>query len=432
MILNDNILQKLKTPIDEQLYCGSYLKLDRQAFRALRNVYNEANSAARKLLQTPDKNELDELTDNNINCWKRLSDLLVEAFQKQTKDIELLSWLMVSQLYLDSSLEGFKNTLALLKFLLEEHFDELNPVIPSESMKAQDDVGKVKEAIEFKMLAFSQMVGIGENDSILYAPISQITILDNLSYFGYQSAEMKGECPKLKEDFRKNVAENTDKYKAIIEVLKECKNLSKDIYTFLGTKCQSVGVPTPNFMMLINHLDKILKFVGFITGFSIEDKAPITEDVSNTVVEAATTEATTNASQQAVVTQNVTQVAIQTAGVVNNAQSFELLSKNSGVTREQVFDELNNIAKYFRSTEPHSPVSYLIEKAIRWGHLSLPELLNELISDQADTKNRIFTIAGLQEGGTFSSDYLSNSNASNNASNDGNQKKTDDGPTINW
>ena len=429
MIVNDKVLQKLKEPVNEQQYCGTYIKLDRQAFRALRNVYNEANSAARKLLQTPDESELDELNENNINSWKRLSDQLCETFQKQTKDIELLSWLMVSQLYLDDTLIGFKNTLDLLNTLLTEHFDELNPVIPEASIKAQDEAGKLRESLDFKMAAFSQMVGIGENDSILYAPMSQVRLLGNVSYFAYQSAEMKGECPKLREDLKKDVSANADKYKTTIETLKQCKTLCNDIYVLLGSKCQPSGIQTPNFMFIINHLDRILKSVGFLTGFSIEDKKEQTaeEPVQDN-----------NASSPAEPrTATVQTVAVQTAGVVNNSQSFELLSKNSEVTREQVFEELANIAKYFRSTEPHSPVSYLIEKAIRWGHLSLPELLNELISDQADTKNRIFTIAGLQEGGTFNSDYLSSggaqSGASNNASSQSaQQKKENSGPAINW
>ena len=429
MIVNDKVLQKLKEPVNEQQYCGTYIKLDRQAFRALRNVYNEANSAARKLLQTPDESELDELNENNINSWKRLSDQLCETFQKQTKDIELLSWLMVSQLYLDDTLIGFKNTLDLLNTLLTEHFDELNPVIPEASIKAQDEAGKLRESLDFKMVAFSQMVGIGESDSILYAPMSQVRLLGNVSYFAYQSAEMKGECPKLREDLKKDVSANADKYKTTIETLKQCKTLCNDIYVLLGSKCQPSGIQTPNFMFIINHLDRILKSVGFLTGFSIEDKKEQTaeEPVQDN-------NASSPAEPQ---TATVQTVAVQTAGVVNNSQSFELLSKNSEVTREQVFEELANIAKYFRSTEPHSPVSYLIEKAIRWGHLSLPELLNELISDQADTKNRIFTIAGLQEGGTFNSDYLSSggaqSGASNNASSQSaQQKKENSGPAINW
>ena len=429
MIVNDKVLQKLKEPVNEQQYCGTYIKLDRQAFRALRNVYNEANSAARKLLQTPDESELDELNENNINSWKRLSDQLCETFQKQTKDIELLSWLMVSQLYLDDTLIGFKNTLDLLNTLLTEHFDELNPVIPEASIKAQDEAGKLRESLDFKMAAFSQMVGIGENDSILYAPMSQVRLLGDVSYFAYQSAEMKGECPKLREDLKKDVSANADKYKTTIETLKQCKTLCNDIYVLLGSKCQPSGIQTPNFMFIINHLDRILKSVGFLTGFSIEDKKEQTaeEPVQDN-------NASSPAEPQTAAVQTV---AVQTAGVVNNSQSFELLSKNSEVTREQVFEELANIAKYFRSTEPHSPVSYLIEKAIRWGHLSLPELLNELISDQADTKNRIFTIAGLQEGGTFNSDYLSSggaqSGASNNASSQSAQQKNENsGPAINW
>ena len=41
----------------------------------------------------------------------------------------------------------------------------------------------------------------------------------------------------------------------------------------------------------------------------------------------------------------------------------------------------------------------MLEKAIRWGYLSLPELMSELLSDQQDTINRVFNLSGLDEDG---------------------------------
>ncbi len=40
------------------------------------------------------------------------------------------------------------------------------------------------------------------------------------------------------------------------------------------------------------------------------------------------------------------------------------------------------IANYFREHEPNSPIPLLLEQAIRWGNLSLPELLSELVHDE--------------------------------------------------
>ncbi len=52
-------------------------------------------------------------------------------------------------------------------------------------------------------------------------------------------------------------------------------------------------------------------------------------------------------------------------------------------SREDAFRSLLQVADFFRRTEPHSPVSYALEQAVRWGRMSLPELLRELIADES-------------------------------------------------
>ena len=49
--------------------------------------------------------------------------------------------------------------------------------------------------------------------------------------------------------------------------------------------------------------------------------------------------------------------------------------------REQAIDLLKRIADFFHRTERHSPVSYRIRETIRWCKMDLPELLQELLSD---------------------------------------------------
>ena len=40
--------------------------------------------------------------------------------------------------------------------------------------------------------------------------------------------------------------------------------------------------------------------------------------------------------------------------------------------QEDAFRVLTSVADYFRRTEPHSPISFLLERAVRWGRLPLP------------------------------------------------------------
>ncbi len=54
-------------------------------------------------------------------------------------------------------------------------------------------------------------------------------------------------------------------------------------------------------------------------------------------------------------------------------------------TRKELFIQLNEISKYFKIHEPHSPVSYLIDRAIRWGNIPLNDWLREAFNENEDT-----------------------------------------------
>jgi type VI secretion system ImpA family protein len=50
-------------------------------------------------------------------------------------------------------------------------------------------------------------------------------------------------------------------------------------------------------------------------------------------------------------------------------------------TREDAYRALTEIAGFLAHLEPHSPVPYLLRRAITWGGMSLEQLLPELLSD---------------------------------------------------
>lgn len=63
-------------------------------------------------------------------------------------------------------------------------------------------------------------------------------------------------------------------------------------------------------------------------------------------------------------------------------------------TREEAFRTLLRVAEFFKRTEPHSPVSYALEQAVRWGKMPLPQLLDELIPEDA-VRQQLFKLIGI-------------------------------------
>ncbi|MCQ4628863.1 type VI secretion system protein ImpA [Shinella sp. BE166] len=64
-------------------------------------------------------------------------------------------------------------------------------------------------------------------------------------------------------------------------------------------------------------------------------------------------------------------------------------------SRDEALAELTRISAYFRKTEPHSPMSYTLEDAVRRARMSLPDLLVELVEDPAHLQ-RILLAAGIK------------------------------------
>ena len=50
-------------------------------------------------------------------------------------------------------------------------------------------------------------------------------------------------------------------------------------------------------------------------------------------------------------------------------------------TRAQALEQLRLVAAFFRATEPHSPVAYLADKAVRWSEMPLHEWLRAVVKD---------------------------------------------------
>lgn len=63
-------------------------------------------------------------------------------------------------------------------------------------------------------------------------------------------------------------------------------------------------------------------------------------------------------------------------------------------SRPQALQQLREVAAFFRRTEPHSPVAYLADKAVKWGDMPLHEWLRHVVKDQG-TMSHLEEMLGL-------------------------------------
>jgi type VI secretion system protein ImpA len=64
-------------------------------------------------------------------------------------------------------------------------------------------------------------------------------------------------------------------------------------------------------------------------------------------------------------------------------------------SRAEAYRLLTEAADYLLRTEPHSPVPYLVKRAIAWGNMSLAELLGEFVN-RADDLVAIYRLLGMR------------------------------------
>lgn len=73
----------------------------------------------------------------------------------------------------------------------------------------------------------------------------------------------------------------------------------------------------------------------------------------------------------------------------------------SGVirSRREAYRRLEEAADYLLRTEPHSPVPYMVKRAVAWGEMSFGELMMELMAEEGD-KKKLLKLLGLDKIGS--------------------------------
>lgn len=362
-------IDQLLTPIDGDNPAGVDLREDvspTSDYYAVKDARSAARAAERSLEAEDEPGALPEE-------WRTILNTAPDLIQTKSKDLELTSWL-IEALLRAHGFAGMRDGFRLAAGLVEQFWDNLYPL--------EDEDG-----VETKVAPLAGLNGEGA-DGTLIQPIRKVLITDGANFGPYaawhheQAMELaKITDPEKKQqrisagmvqmdDFEKSASESSPAfYVELIADLEECLEAFDAMNTLLDERC---GHDAPAASNIRNTLRSVLDIVKFVSRDLIASEAPEeVVDGDGAVVAVSGNGAGVPAAGGAV------QVAAQIA------------------SREDAFRQLTKVAEFFRKTEPHSPISYTLDDAVRRGKLSLPELLAELIRDQA-TREDFLARAGIR------------------------------------
>ena len=88
--------------------------------------------------------------------------------------------------------------------------------------------------------------------------------------------------------------------------------------------------------------------------------------------------------------------AAQTGGAMETTAGSAPSGPGGPITNRKVaFERLREVADFLKRTEPHSPVAYLIGRAIKWGDMSLENVIGELVKNN-DVRRQVYETLGIK------------------------------------
>lgn len=354
-------IPNLITPIEGNLSVGEDLRED----PSYTSDYSQIKDARRAARDAERNNMFDEDSSEALEHWQKIFQLAPKVIATQSKDLEVACWL-TEALVRKAGFQGLKDGFTLIRQLIENFWEE--GLYPSED----------EDGVETRVAPVAGLNGEGA-DGVLLSPIRNSAITEDAAFepFSLWQYNQAVEVSRVEddrkrssmiekngfsmEDIEKAVSQSSSEY--YIELFDDidiCLSEYKAVSQLLTDFCGSYDAPsTSKIIELIEDAKSALNHLA-------KNKLPIN-----------TTEAPeTEAGEAAVEGEAAVAVASTTPVPVNNIQA----ALNS---RDDAFKELNRIAEYFLKTEPHSPISYILNKAIKWGNMPLEELMLELIPDSS-------------------------------------------------
>lgn len=349
-------IDALLQPISEERPTGIDVRED-ESPTSLYYQLKDARSAARSEERSNISKSPDEATTSSEH-WDKIQELAPRLLTEQTKDLEIATWYLES-LIRKYGIVGLRDGLTLVNGLIENFWDNLFPF---------DE----EDTIEFRIAPISGLFG-SSSAGTLPQQINRIAITDpsNEPFFEawqYQQAINLSRAPDAKTR-NKRIESGVPTVDKLEAAAKKTKN---EFYITLKT---NIDITFEIFNTLADNIDaKCGNFApnGSFVRNALNNLSSAIENIAKQAFE--------KPEEIASVTTLEGQVdAVESSNIAGNAA---VLSANNIKQRSEAFATIQTIAEFFRKTEPHSPISYALERIVKWGDMELPELLKELVEDK--------------------------------------------------
>lgn len=360
-------LDSLLRPISDEAPCGRALK-DDPATAPLYYQVKDAREAARAAERASLRGDDEGSARPDKPDWQLVVRLATELLQTQSKDLWIAAWL-IEGLARQHGFAGLRDGFRLVRELAERYFDCLHPR-PDE------------EGIATTMAQLAGLNGEG-GEGALIGPIAAIPLTQGGtagSLTGRDYADAEGIARMTDADAR---AKRISQGAATLEMFEAAARATPP--EFFATLKEDVSAAIDEFSRLTEVLEA--KCGVDASGYTA---APPSSKIAAALAE----------SLARVKTLAGEPVAAEPDGdaeetAVPGKQAAPAAGGGNISGREDAFQLLLRVADYFRRTEPHSPVSYALEQAVRWGRMPLPELIRELVTDDS-VRREFFRRTGMK------------------------------------
>ncbi|MFT4192550.1 MAG: type VI secretion system protein TssA [Comamonas sp.] len=306
----------------------------------------------------PNLSQGDWATELKTADWRSALDLSVKVLTTVSKDLQAAGWLAEAAIN-RHGLEGATDGLNVIAGLLEQYWDGLYPELDGDD--ADERAGKIAW-LNTNLAAALQTLPLGADTA---KPVNlndwqssrEVDNLQRQNNDAWQAALAEGRMTG--EAFDAAVAATPND--ALSERLAASNAASAALQRLKATADERLGRASPSLAAVetaLKRIGQILLKTAQAKGLAEGASAGDTGDADATPSAAAT------ASRGG------------TLGTLN-------LSGDSAASKQAALKALGEIAGYFRRTEPHSPVSTLLDQAVRWADMPLADFLQEVVRDDS-------------------------------------------------
>ncbi len=355
------------------------------------SLYYQLKSARDRARDIERNNLFNDACDDAREYWLQVIHLAPEVLKTQTKDLEVTCW-FCEALVREHGFSGLHRGLWLTRELIDRFWQHLYPLPDEDGLDAR----------------LAPLCGLnGEtHEGVLLAPIRNAPLWPGgpSHWDFYQANEVEriaDDEARVRKAERLNHSLSDLKQMAAqtsIERLIEARDdIDQALVTFKGMNrslTHLCGVDdAPPSSRIESLLTECIDTLAYFIEQSEPSKAMGSPETHLSGKELAVTESSPNSCASL-----DPQTAITLKGFIAKLREAEPESaiasmleqvifsskfEQSALTRQSAFHQITQIAQFFRQSEPHSPVPYLLERALKWGRLSLAELAEELIPNDS-------------------------------------------------